>query len=215
MEQYQAVLLDVDGTLVDSNDAHASAWVEVLAKFGHDTTFDRVRAMIGMGGDRLIEDITGLARDSKENGKIGEARSELFKSQWIHKVRPLPGSRELVLRLKREGYQYAIATAAKDDELQPLLEIANIADLVPTRTTSSEVDESKPDPEVIDAALAKLKAERSRAVMIGDTPYDALAAQAAHVAFIGVLSGGWTAKALKGAAAVYAGPHDLAERWPG
>jgi HAD superfamily hydrolase (TIGR01509 family) len=190
--QLAGVLLDVDGTLVASNDAHAHAWVEVLARHGHDVAFARVRRLIGMGGDRLVEEITGLPRDSKHNRQIGGERSQVFRERWLRAVRPLPGSRALLLRLRADGLRYALASAAKSDELQPLLEPADIADLVDdaARTTSSDVDESKPSPDIVEAALAKLAVECGRALLIGDTPYDVRAARDAGVRMIGVTSGG-------------------------
>ena len=215
MRAFQAVLLDVDGTLVDSNDAHAHAWVEALAKFRYDVPFSLARKMIGMGGDRLVETVVGLPRDSRRNKHLGEARSEIFLEKWLPTVRPIQGSRKLVLRLRADGYQFALASAAKDSELAPLLDIADIADLVETRTTSDEVDESKPSPDTLEAALAKLHSvERSRAVMIGDTPYDVLAARAANIAIIGVTCGGWSAEALQGAFMIASGPAELADRFP-
>src|SRR5688500_17221529 len=113
MRKYDAVLLDVDGTLVDSNDAHAHAWVEVLARYGIDIALPTARGMIGMGGDRLIAEVGGPERGTKENKKISAERSKLFHEKWLREVKPLPGARELVLRLRAEGYQYAIASAAK------------------------------------------------------------------------------------------------------
>jgi HAD superfamily hydrolase (TIGR01509 family) len=213
MRRYDAVLLDVDGTLVDSNDAHAHAWVETFAKHGIEVAFERVRKLIGMGGDRLIETITGLPKDSRESKRISEDRSEIFRTRWLAKVKPFPGSRELVLRLRSDGYQYAIASAAKADELEPLLETAGLTDLVEVRTTSSDVERSKPDPEIVEAALSKLTAPRSRTLMIGDTPYDVQAARAAGIDIIGFTSGGWSAEALAGAVAVYRGPADLLAAW--
>ncbi len=117
-------------------------------------------------------------------------------------------------RLRAEGYAYALASAAKAEELAPLLDIADIADLVDdrARTTSSEVDDSKPAPDVVEAALAKLPVERARCVMSGDTPYDVRAARAAGVAAIAVTSGGRPADALAGAIAIYSGPAELAAR---
>ena len=213
MRRYAGVLLDVDGTLVDSNDAHAHAWVETLAAYHLDVAFPRVRRMIGMGGDRLIEECGGPPRGTKQNKKIGEERSKRFRASWLRHVNPLPGARELVLRLRAEGYRYAIASAAKTDELVPLLEIADLVDLCDVCTTSSDVEESKPDPEIVDAAVAKLSAERSRTVMIGDTPYDVEAASGASVDIIGVTAGGWSIEGLAGAVAVYRGPADLLARW--
>jgi phosphoglycolate phosphatase-like HAD superfamily hydrolase len=213
MRRYQGVLLDVDGTLVDSNDAHAYAWVDTLAEYSFEVDFARVRKLIGMGGDRLIEALTGIAKDSPVAKRIGERRSQIFRERWLAKVTPLDGARELVLRLRAEGYQYAIASAARDEELAPLLELAGITDLVPCRTTSSDVPESKPDPATIEAALRCVSVDRSRVVMIGDTPYDLEASRGAGVDMIGFTSGGWSGEALAGAVAIYAGPASLLASW--
>lgn len=213
MRRYAGVLLDVDGTLVDSNDAHAHAWVEVLAMHDIDIAYPIARRMIGMGGDRLIEEVGGPARGTKLNKQIGEERSEVFRENWLRHVKPLVGARQLVLRLRAEGYLYAIASAAKTEELTPLLEIADLVDLCEIRTTSSDVEESNPDPEIVEAALAKLGVERSRAVMIGDTPYDEQAASGAAVDMIGMASGGWSTEALSRSVAVYRHPADLLARW--
>jgi len=212
---FSTVLLDVDGTLVDSNDAHAHAWVEAFAKFDHDVSFARARSLIGMGGDKLVETLTGIAPDDKHSKKLRDVRGEIFREKWLPTVRPLRGSRDLLIRLRAEGFQYAIASAAQEEELRPLLELADIADLVETKTSSSDVEESKPAPDIIEATLAKLlMVERSRTVMVGDTPYDAMAAREASVAFIGVTTGGWAPEALLGAIGVYDGPFALARQFP-
>ena len=214
MRRYAVVLLDVDGTLVDSNDAHAHAWVEALADHDLEVAFERVRRMIGMGGDRLIEDVGGPARGTKQNEQLGTHRSKVFRERWLRHVTPLRGARELVLRLRTEGYRYTIASAARDEELGALLEIADLVDLCELATTSSDVERSKPDPAIVEAALAQLLgAERSRAVMIGDTPYDLRAARGAGVDLIGVTSGGWSAEHLSGAVGIFTGPADLLARW--
>lgn len=213
MRRFAAVLLDVDGTLVDSNDAHAHAWVEALAANDIEVAYPRVRAMIGMGGSLVIEDVGGPAKGTKQNEAIGKERGEIFREKWLRHVRPLNKARELILMLGREGYHYAIATAAKNEELKPLLEIADIADLCPLQTSSDDVDEPKPSPDIVDAALAKVPAERHRTVMIGDTPYDVMACRGANVAVIGFTTGGWSTEALAGSIAVYDGPADLLARW--
>jgi HAD superfamily hydrolase (TIGR01509 family) len=214
MAAFDTFLLDVDGTLVDSNDAHAHAWAETLARHGYDVPFVRVRRMIGMGGDRIIEEVMGHSRDSHANEAISKERSRLFRDRWLREVRTLRGSRDLVLRLRDGGYRYAIASAATSSELAPLLELANVADLIEVKTTSSEVEESKPDPEIVETALGKLGGPRDRAVMVGDTPYDIEAAHAAGIACIGVTSGGWTAYELAAAISVFGGPYDLALALP-
>ncbi len=210
MPAFDTFLLDVDGTLVDSNEAHAHAWAETLARYGFDVPLARVLRMIGMGGDRVIEEVTGHVRGSEANGAIGKVRSRIFRDRWLREVRTLRGSRDLVLRLRDGGYHVAVASAAKASELGPLLELANVADLIEIATTSSEVEETKPDPEIVLTALAKLSRPAESAVMVGDTPYDVHAASAAGVACIGVTSGGWTAFQLSEAISVFSGPYDLA-----
>lgn len=214
MRRYAAVLLDVDGTLVESNDAHALCWAEILEKHGYEVAYSRVRSLIGMGGDLLIHAIGGPEPGTRKSEKLASDRSELFLEKWLHKVKPLPKARELVLRLGAEGYRYAIASAASTKELLPMLELADLVDICPIKTTSTDVDESKPNPDIVLAALDRIPgAERHRSVMIGDTPYDVMACRGATVDIIGFTTGGWSTEALAGATAVYAGPADLLARW--
>src|SRR5512138_401095 len=121
MRRYAAVLLDVDGTLVDSNDAHAHAWVDAFAERDIDVTYTRVRSLIGMGGDRLIETLAGLPKDSRAHAALSKRRGELFRDKWLSHVVPLRGARELLLRLTAEQYMWALASAAKADELDAIL----------------------------------------------------------------------------------------------
>lgn len=213
MRPYEAVLLDVDGTLVDSNDAHARAWVEVFAEHGVAVDLARVRPLIGMGGDRLIATIADVPRDSDTVDRIGHRRAEIFLERWLGEVTPLPGVRDLLLRLRAEHLRYVVASAAKAVELRPLLERGGIADLIELATTSSDVEESKPDPEIVEAALAQLGEDRARAVMLGDTPYDLAACRGAGVDAIAFTSGGWSREVLAGAVAVFQHPADLLAHW--
>jgi phosphoglycolate phosphatase-like HAD superfamily hydrolase len=213
MRRYAAVLLDIDGTLVDSNDAHADAWVETFAQHGLEVAFARVRRMIGMGGDRVVEDIAGLARDSRKSRKLQDECAERFMARWLARVKPLEGTRELVLRLQREGYEVVLASAAHADALEALLAIAGVEDLLGERARPPKPAASKPDPDTIEVALTRVDADRSRAVMIGDTPYDVAAARAARVDVIGFTTGGYSVEALAGAVAVYDGPTGLLARW--
>lgn len=213
MRRYDGVLLDVDGTLVDSNDVHAHAWVETFELHDIKADFARVRRMIGLGGDRMIRLLAGIEPDDRAYDKITKTRSKVFLDKWLPTIRPLLGTRELILRLRAEGYQYAIASAATSVELGPLLELANIADLCEQRTTSSDVEASKPDPAAIEAGLACLPYDRSRVVMFGDTPYDLQACRGAYTDMIAFTSGGWSHDALAGAVAIFKGPADLLARW--
>jgi phosphoglycolate phosphatase-like HAD superfamily hydrolase len=213
MRRYSAVLLDVDGTLVDSNDAHAHAWVETLGNHGIEVSFARVRRMIGMGGDRLVAEITDWPRDGKKARQLQDEYAAVFAERWLRHVTPIDGGRDLVLRLGQDNYQIALATAAHEDALRPLLEIAGIADLIDAKAKPPTPPESKPHPAAIEAALSQLDADRSRVVLIGDTPYDVEAGRAASIDVIGCTTGGYSAEDLAGAIAVYRGPSDLLAQW--
>jgi len=205
----KGVIFDIDGTLVDSNDAHAQSWVDTFREAGYDVPFDKVRPLIGMGGDKLLPKTIGVSRDSDEGKKLGERRGKIFKSNYLPHLRPLPGARELVLRVKRDGLKAIVATSAKDEELKGLLKAAHVEDLMEEKATASDAKRSKPDPDIVQAAIDESGIPRNSLVMIGDTPYDVEAASKAGVRTIGFLSGGWTREELKGAAEIYDGPADL------
>ena len=208
-----AVILDVDGTLVDSNDAHARAWVEAFAEAGVQISYERARRAIGMGGDKLMPHVSGISEDSHEGRRISERRRDIFKTQHLPHIRSFPRVRDLVERFVQDGLTVVVASSAKEDELGPLLDKAGVADLVKTRTSSDDADNSKPDPDIVTAALKQSRAPRERAVMLGDTPYDVEAARRAGVAIVGVECGGWRREDLRGAAEVYSSPAQLYERY--
>lgn len=209
MPAYRGVIFDVDGTLVDSNDAHAWAWVDVFNEFGFDATFDDVRPLIGMGGDKLMPEAIGQSEDSPQGRALKERRTALFMEKFLPTVEGFPGSRELVARLKALGFKLAVASSARKEELEPLLEKAGAQDLFSEKTSSSDAENSKPDPDILEAALERLGLGPDEAVMIGDTPYDLEAAKKAGMAFIGFRSGGYEATDFPGAIAVYDGPADM------
>lgn len=153
----KGVLLDIDGTLVLSNDAHALAWVEAFEHFGYSISFGRVRLLIGMGGDKMIPELVpGLESESGLGKQIGDYRTKLFLDKYAPKLEPAPGSRELIEHLRREGLKLVVASSAKETELDSLLKAARVDDLLNQATTSDDADQSKPDPEIIQAALEKL-----------------------------------------------------------
>lgn len=209
----RAVLLDVDGTLLDSNDAHARSWVETLKAFGHDVSFERIRGLIGMGGDLLMATAVGIDDESPEGQAISKRRRELFKSKYMPHLEPFEGTRALVERLKTAGFDLVVATSAQSEEVGGLLERAQVKDLLPERTTASDAEHSKPAPDIVEAALEKSGALATETVMIGDTPYDLEAARKAGVPLIAFRSGGWDDTAFEGAIAVYDGPADLLAHW--
>jgi HAD superfamily hydrolase (TIGR01509 family) len=205
----QGIIFDIDGTLVDSNDAHAQSWVETFAEAGYDVPFAAVRPLIGMGGDKLLPKTIGIRHDSEEGKKLSKRRSEIFRKKYLPNLRPLEGSRALVLRVRSEGLKAIVATSAKDEELKGLLEAAEVADLMEEKATASDAKRSKPDPDIVEAAIKESGTSPKNLVMIGDTPYDIEAASKAKVRTIAFRSGGWTDEALAGAVEVFDGPADL------
>jgi HAD superfamily hydrolase (TIGR01509 family) len=204
-----AVLLDVDGTLIDSNDAHARAWVDTGAEFGRDIPFNEVRWLIGMGGDKVLPRLTGLEEESEEGERMLDRRGEIFRSKYLDELKACPGAVELVDRLRSEGRRLVVATSASAEDLEALLGQVGLESLLENATDSDEADESKPSPDIVEAALEKTGRPASQVVMLGDTPYDVEAARRAGVRIIGVRCGGWSADELRGAAEIYADPADL------
>ena len=204
-----AVLIDVDGTLVDSNDAHASAWVNVFAESGITVSFAKVRRLIGMGGDKLMPEVSVLTEDSPQGKTIAERRREIFARDYLPNIEPFRDAGRLVAALKDRGFTVVAASSAKKDELHPLLERAHADSLLDDETSSDDADASKPAPDIIEAALKRAQAASDQAMLIGDTPYDIEAARRAGVAAIAFRSGGWDGADLSGAVAVYDGPWDL------
>ena len=205
----QGVIFDIDGTLVDSNDAHAQSWVDTFAQAGYNVPFDVVRPLIGMGADKLLPKTIGIKHDGEQGKKLLKRRSEIFRKEYLPDLRPLEGSRALVQRVRSDGLKPIVATSAKDEELEGLLRAATVADLMEERATSSDAKRSKPDPDIVDAAIDEAEIEPANLVMIGDTPYDIEAAGRADVRAIAFRSGGWSDEDLRGAVEIYDGPADL------
>jgi phosphoglycolate phosphatase-like HAD superfamily hydrolase len=207
------VILDVDGTLVDSNDAHARAWVEALKEAGFDVPFERVRPLIGMGGDKLLPEVTGLPDEDRRAKRVVERRGEIFKTRYLPALRAFPRTSELLLGMREAGLKLAVASSAQPEELKSLLRIAGAEDLVAGASSADDAASSKPDPDVVHAALDRLGLEPVQVVMIGDTPYDVEAAARAGVRAIAFRCGGWDDERLRGAIAIYDGPADLLARF--
>jgi len=205
----QGVLLDIDGTLLLSNDAHAHAWVDAYREFGYDVPFDKIQPLIGMGGDKLMKELTpDLNADDGVGKQISQRRQEIFLNDYLHDLKPAPGARELVQKFNDIGLKITIATSAKNEELEGLLKQAHIDDLVDRTTTSDDANESKPDPDIVDAALAKSKLGPESVLMLGDTPFDIESAGKAGVGVVTVRCGGHDAD-LNEALAVYDNPADV------
>ncbi|MGA8535169.1 MAG: HAD family hydrolase [Candidatus Tumulicola sp.] len=205
-----AVLLDVDGTLIASNEAHAKAWARALDAYGYAVPAERILGWIGMGGGKILKRIDPrLDSETGVGASVGQLRLRLFLGEYLPQLHPTNGARALLERLRESHLQRVVATSAKKDELDALLRQAGIEDQIDLAVTSDDVARSKPDSDVVHVALAKASRRPDQAVYVGDTPYDIEAAHGAGVATIAVRSGGWTDSALASAEAIYEDPADL------
>lgn len=203
------VILDVDGTLVDSNDAHARSWVDAMGEFGYRVAFEKVRPLIGMGGDKVLPETIHVSKDSEKGQQISKRREEIFKEKYLPNVRVFPKARELLEEMRRRGLKLAVASSAKPDELKALLKLVGAQDLIEEQTSSGDVQRSKPDPDAVHVTLKRLGFPANEVVMLGDTAYDIEAAQKVHVGTIALRCGGWKDRDLAGAIAIYNDPADL------
>ena|SRR5436305_1606463 len=206
-----AAILDIDGTLVDTNYHHAIAWYRAFRQHGIVLPIWRIHRHIGMGGDQLVEALTDEKTEEEKGDDIRDAEKPLYMSM-IEEVEPLDGARELIVELKDRGHTVVLASSAKEDEVDHYLDLLDARDLADGWTTSADVEETKPEPDLVKAAVEK--AGGGEAVMLGDTPWDVVAAKRAGVETVAVLTGGFSEQEVReaGAAAVFESIAELRER---
>lgn len=197
MKRTKAAIFDVDGTLTDSVHLHTKAWQETFQHFGHSVPFRDIRAQIGKGGDQLMPVFLSEEEIKAKGEAIEKYRGDLFKREFLEKVKPFAKVRELFQKILEDGWKIALATSAKKDELQTYKDICNISDLLDTETASDDAEKSKPHPHIFVAAMKCLDVEPSDCMVVGDSPYDAEAATKAGIRSIGFLSGGFAEEELK------------------
>jgi HAD superfamily hydrolase (TIGR01509 family) len=204
----RAALLDVDGTLVDSNYQHALAWYRAFRRSGIVLPLWRIHRHVGMGGDQLVPALAGKEVDETRGDEIRELRGAAY-AELIDEVEPLEGSRELIADLKERGLTVVLASSSPQDELDRYLELLDARELADCWTTDDDVEATKPEPDLVRAALEK--AGTDIAVMVGDTPWDVEAARKAGVDTVCVITGGFSEQELRdaGAAAVFESVEEL------
>ncbi len=194
-----AAILDIDGTLVDTNFHHAVAWFRAFHQHGIVLPIWRIHRHIGMGGDQMIGSLCGDDTEAEKGDDIRAAEKVLY-SELIGEVEPLRGARELIVDLKDRGHPVVLASSAKEDEVDHYLELLDARDLADDWTTSADVESTKPEPDLVKAAMDKAGA--GEAVMVGDTTWDVEAARRAGIQSVTVRTGGFSAAELRDAGAV-------------
>ncbi len=211
------VILDVDGTLVDSNDAHAEAWSASFKQNGYDVEPETVRPLMGMGGDKILPKVIGAEPDSIAGRLVSEQRLAVFMRNHLPLLRPTRGARHLVQLLLERGHPVAVASSSSSEEITGLLRAAGVKELIPEAAIVSgdetETGRSKPDPDAIAVALERLGCPADSVVMIGDTPYDIEAAARIGVRTIALRCGGFSEQDLADALAIFDDPQDLVDRY--
>jgi HAD superfamily hydrolase (TIGR01509 family) len=203
-------VLDIDGTLVDTNYHHALAWYRAFRRHRIVLPVWRIHRHIGMGGDQMVEALTDQQTERELGDRIRAAEKDLY-FELIDEVEPMDGARELIADLGRRGHTIVLASSAKEEEVERYLDLLDARDLADGWTTSADVRATKPEPDLVNAALQRVGGSAGDAVMVGDTPWDVHAARAAGVPTLGVLTGGFAIEELSesGAAEVFESVADL------
>src|SRR4051812_23958757 len=195
----KAAILDIDGTLVDTNYHHAIAWYRAFIRHGIELPVWQIHRRIGMGGDQIVADLAGDRAEDESGDEIRDAEGDLY-GELIGEVRPLEGARELISELKDRGHAVVLASSAKEGEVDHYLDLLDARDLADDWTTSADVEATKPEPDLVKAAMEK--AGTDEAVMVGDTTWDVEAAGRAGIESVTVRTGGFSAAELRDAGAV-------------
>jgi HAD superfamily hydrolase (TIGR01549 family) len=208
----KGVIFDLDGTLVDSNDLHVEAWKEAFAHFGRHFAIAALRRQIGKGSDQYLPEFLTPDELKRIGKQIDHYRSALFRKKYLPRVKAFPKVRDLLQRISDDGKRIALATSSQKDDVKTYTDLADIGDLVNCQITADDAGESKPAPDVFEAALEKLGLSPAEAIAVGDTRFDVEAAKRIQLATIGLLCGrAADEKTLRkaGAIAAYKDPADL------
>ena len=204
------VLFDVDGTLVDTTYLHAVAWWQALRQQDHDVPMARIHRAIGMGSDKILDALLGSDHDTERDDEVRGAHSALYAQYW-DRLRPQPGAVELVRACAGRGWTVGLASSAAPHEFAALRRVLDVDDVVTGATDSGDAEESKPDPDILQAALDRTGLEPERVLFVGDSVWDVYAAAKLDIPCIGLTCGGISAGELgdAGAVAIYDVPADL------
>ena len=196
----ETAILDIDGTLVDTNYHHSIAWHRALREHGFSARLWEIHRHIGMGGDKIVEALAGTGAEAEHGDAIRDAEGEAY-GELIGEVEAIEGATELLRHLHEAHCRTVLASSAKPEEVDHYLDLLGARDLVDDWTSSGDVEETKPAPDLIHSALEKLDGDPGRAVLVGDSVWDVKAAAAAGIETLAVLSGGFSEAELRDAGA--------------
>ena len=211
----RAVIFDVDGTLVDSNDLHVQCWQEAFRHFGKDVPFDAIRRQVGKGGDQMLPVFFSPDELKRFGKELSGYRTKLYQRDYLPKVKPWPRVRELMQRVHDDGKKIALATSSKKDEVETLIKLIACKDILDVVTTGDDAERTKPAPDIFEAALSKLDLNAADAIAVGDTPYDGEASRKLRLPIVGMLCGGFSEEWLRqaGCCMIYKDPADLLQHY--
>ncbi len=207
-----AFVFDLDGTLVDSNEAHVASWERAFRHFGKRFSLEQLRRQVGKGSDKYLPEFLSAEELRRFGKELDDYRSQIFRADYLPHVRPFPKVKELFERIRRDGLPIVLATSGKKEATRKYIKLLGVGDLITGQTTADDAEESKPAPDIFEAALTKLDAiPPTETLVVGDTRFDLEAARAAGCPAIGLLCGGKSAEELRaaGARAIYRDPADL------
>jgi HAD superfamily hydrolase (TIGR01509 family) len=211
----QAVIFDVDGTLVDSNRQHVLSWKDAFAEFSVTVGEEALQQQVGKGGDQLKPVFLNPQQLAEFGEQLGQRKDEIFRARYRREVQPFPRVPELLKRLRRDGKRVALATSGKRADFDEYVELLGVGDLVDVIATAEDAARTKPAPDLFDVTRKMLALPAEAAVVVGDSVWDAEAARAASLAVIGLLCGGFHGEQLRraGCIAVYRDPAHLLENY--
>ena len=213
----KAIIFDLDGTLVDSVDYHTEAWVKAFQKYGYDFSFDKLRQQIGKGSEFIIGELLDSKEAAKLESDIAGYRKQYYQDNLLEKVKPFPKVKELFQTIKADELKIVLASSARTETIEHYTKLLDIKDLIDGATSTDDVAKSKPEPDIFQSALEKLdNISAKEVIVVGDSPYDAIAASKIGLRTIGVLCGGFKREILAkaGCVDICQDPADLLDKYP-
>lgn len=210
--ELRALIFDIDGTLVDSNDLHTECWLEAFARYEKEFDYQTIRTQMGKGGDLLVPDLLNAREMRTYGAKLQKERAELFKKEYLPRVRAFPAIRDSFEALRARGITLALASSSGEEEVKYYTGLLGVAELIDGSTSKKDAEFSKPSPEIFRAALERIGSDDARTMTVGDTPYDIIASHRVPLPVVAVRSGGFPDDQLAKAEFLFADVRELVRK---